>query len=349
MSRITDHILLPLLRALLNGTLDPVSRDKLIRETIARSQGIITWMIKNGKMYIDRSGLTLYDITCDITAELVARDEEGHCGMLRTWLLRHREKEDMDLLATYQSLLFLNIQRQLPRVFAEISPIHHSLLISIREHVRNRDDVSIRDMLDGRWYLFGNALEVALEKPAIPLRELERNLYRINGNPRSVPVEIFRLAAEYLVAQDEYCKAVAEKDIVKLILKYIGQHLETMRQDVTTEPSIEHDVAILSMVIRRALSNVRSELASFYIERNKLTTWEFDLMLDAVEDFFLLQSFRDEPMSGFALLRRHMPGLTHERYRQTYRRKFSHIRDLVARKAQYLMKSEAHHQKKVNR
>lgn len=343
-SRKTDHILLPLLRALLNGTLDPVSGDKLIRETIARSKHIIMWMVQGGKIRIDGCGFTLYDITCDITAEMLAQDGEGCCGMLRRWLLKHRGKEDVDFLATYQAILFLNIQRQLPRVFAEISPIHHSLLIAIREHARYRDDVSVRDMIDGRWYLFGNVSEVALEKPAISLQELARNLYRFNDNYRSVPVEVFRLAAEYLVAQDEYCKAISEKDLVRLILEHMGQNLKARHPDTAAEPSIEHDFAILSMVIQRAVAKVRSELELCYVERNRLTTWEFDLILEAVKDSFLLPGIGDETMSGFASLRGRMPGLTSQRYRKTYRRKFTYIRDLVAKEAQLLMKSEAYYQ-----
>jgi len=123
-------------------------------------------------------------------------------------------------------------------------------------------------------------------------------------------------------------------------MDYLGKDLDAVLQRERPEPSLSHDVTALSHIILRAIETVRSSLERFYIERGRLSPWEFEILLLAIRSSFLDLQRGEDVRSGFTILRLYMPGLTLERYRKSYRRKFSYMYDLVIQETQRLLSAE---------
>jgi hypothetical protein len=196
-------------------------------------------------------------------------------------------------------------------------------------------------MLDGRWYLFGGVEAAMLERPVMPFEELRRSLGAVNPLHRSAAIEIFRLIENTLHGQDVYRRAVPETEIVRLALDFVGRDFMAASAPSEAEVSFAHDVAVLSHTIQRAIESVRQSLERFYIERERLTRTEFELILNAIKASFLEDAQGGEPRSSYAQLRHFMPGLTPERFHESYRRKYAYMHELVVMEAQRLLQAES--------
>ncbi|MBE0643240.1 MAG: hypothetical protein IH600_04105 [Bacteroidetes bacterium] len=325
--------LLSMLRALVAGGIDASASDALIKRTIHRTEQAIYWLSMRKNYRLHALGLTLRDLSYDISAELLAEGEDSCCAALRAALLPMAEASDAELLSQFEAVIFYNVQRHFPRIFSEINPLQHTLLKAVRKHVQGRDDIEIRDMLDGRWYLAEPLEQADLYKPAAPVEIIRQSLVEFNPRNRSEAVEVFRSILRYLRGQDEYRKAVLEMDVIRITVDYLGRDLEAAIQLDQTDASISYDVSVLSHIIHLAIDAVRPSLENLYIKRGRLSLWEFELMLLAIKATFLDLQRGDDVRSGYSFLRLYMPGLSPERFRETYRRKFAYMYERVVQEA----------------
>lgn len=333
--------LLSLLRALIAGPVSSRDADALIRLAIRRTEQLLYWINKRRSFRMQAIGLSLNDLAYDMTAELFLEDDDSLCAPLRAALLPYSDATDGDLLSVLDAILLRTVHRQYPRIFAEVNPEYHRLVKSLRGHAGLREDIAVMDMLDGRWYLFGGVEAAMLERPSMPFDELRRSLGAVDRQHRSAVIEIFRLIEEALCGQDVYRRAVPETEVVRMALDFIGRDFEATTGTSETEVSVAHDVAVLSHTVQRAIETVRQSLERFYIERNRLTRTEFELILHAVKASFLEAAQGGEPRSSYAQLRHFMPGLTPERFHESYRRKFTYMHELVMMEAQRLLQAES--------
>ena len=338
----------PLLRALIAGPLAMRDTERLVRLAVTRTEEILFWMRRRKNYRFQAIGLSHRDLAYDMTAELFTEAGDIPCAALRLALLPHAEGTDDDLLSVLDAVLIRTVSRQFSRVFADVNPEYHLLMKALRQYVARTPDIETMDMLDGRWYLFGGRQAAMLHLPAMPVDELHRSLAEVDPRNRSEAIEIFRLVGLRLTTQDHYRRAVCESDVVRIALEYVGgslaaeqRHDAEQRQDAVVE-SDSHDATVLSHTVQRAVENVRVSLERSYVERNRLTREEFELVLSAVRTSFLDVAKEDEERSGFMRLRQFMPGLTSERYHETYRRKYAYMRELVMQEAQRLLHADGH-------
>lgn len=339
------HITLPLLRALLAGKLDARAADQLVRATINRTKQAISWLGARKKFRFHTLGMTLRDLSYDISADLLAEGDEGGFGALRNALLGSVDATDEELLSAFDAVIFGNVQRRLSHIFAEVSPIQHTLLRALRQHTSGRDDLEVRDMFDGRWYFIDGEEQAELHKAAMPPELLRGNLPEFSAHNRSDVIEVFRNIIALLRSQDRYRKAVLEMDVVSITVEILGRDLDAAMLLEEEEVSVAFDVAVLSQVIQQSIETVRNAVEDLYIARNRLTAWEFDILMYAIKSSFLDLRWGEEQRSGYWFLRKYMPGLTPERYRESYRRKYSYLYDLVVQESQRLMAAESEHLK----
>lgn len=332
--------ILPLLRALIAGPVTSRDADDLIRLAIQRTEQLLYWINKRKHFRVKAIGLSLTDLAYDMTAELFVEGDDSLCGPLRASLLPYADATDGDLLSVLDAILIRTIQRQYRRIFAEVNPDHHQLVRSLRQHTSPREDITVLDMLDGRWYLFGGIEDAMLERPSMPFEELRRSLGAVNRQHRSAAIEIFRLIEVALCGQDAYRRAVPEMEVIRLALEFVGRDFEASFASSAPETSFEHDIAVLSHTIQRAIESVRQSLERFYIERSRLTRTEFELILHAIKASFLEAAQGGEPRSSYMQLRHFMPGLTPERFHESYRRKYTYMHELVVMEAQRLLQAE---------
>lgn len=326
-----------LLRALIAGPLTVRDTDTLVRLTVTRAEGILFWLRKRRNYRLQRIGLSHRDLAYDMTAELFVESDDTPCAALRLALLPHAGGSDDDLLSVLDAVLIRTVSRQFSRIFADVNPGYHQMLRALRQHVAGRDDIETMDMLDGRWYFLGGKEAAMLHLPPIPYEELRHGLAEVDPRHRSAAVEIFRLIVTMLNAQDTFRRAVLESEVIRIALDYVGRSFAAEDGHHEVVASHDHDVAVLSHTLHRAVENVRVSLERTYIDRKRLTRGEFELLLRAVRTSFLDVVADDEDCSSFMRLRRFMPGLTSERYHETYRRKFSYMRELVMQEAQRLL------------
>ncbi len=340
MSADSSHDLLPLLRALLAGPMNASMAEALILRTIARTEQAVRWISARKNYRLHTLGLTLRDLSYDISAELLAEGEDTCCGTLRNALLPVAEGSDVDLLSLYDAVIFNNVQRHFPRIFAEVNPLQHTLMRAVRKYVRKTESIEIRDMLDGRWYVVESPALADLHKEAAPPEVIRNSLADFSAHNRSDAVEIFRSIIRFLREQDQYRKAVLEMDVIRITVEYLGHDLESTLQHEQPDASISYDVSALSHIIHTAIETVRPSLENLYVQRERLSAWEFDLMLLAIRSTFLDLQRGSDARSGYSFLRLYMPGLSPERFRATYRRKFAYMYERVVQEAQKHLKQD---------
>lgn len=336
-----NHNPLPLLQSLRTGRLDAGTMDALVHATIARMERAIVWLSQRKNLRLRALGMSPRDLACDISAELLAEGETTSCPRLHDALVPSFHGSDEELLAAFDAVIFGTIQRRMPAIIGEINPLQQQLLRALRQHTRMRDDIVARNMIDGRWYMIGNAEQAELHKPAVPFEELQHCFDDFNPRNRSDAVEVLRVIVSFLSRQTQYRKAFLEMDVLRLTIEYLGTDLDATMLRECSEPSQPHDVAALSHVVQRAIETVRSSLERFYIERGRLSPWEFEILLLAIRSSFLDLKRGEDARSGFTILRMYMPGLTLERYTKSYRRKFSYMYDLVVQEARKQLNAEA--------
>jgi hypothetical protein len=329
-----------LLRALLGGEFNLRDADTLVHVTVRQAEQVIFWISRRKNYRLHTTGLSLRDLAYDMTAELFAEGEDSPCASLRAMLLSQTDAPDDALLAAFDAIIVRTVHRQFPRIFAELNPDKQLLIKALRHHVRHRDEIMVMDMLDGRWYLFGDVSGALLHLPAMTFEELRFSIGKVDPLHRSPVVEIFRLIESALRRQDVYRRAVLEIDVLRLTVEFLGRSYEAVRPSSIPEDGPTHDEAVLSHVIHRAIERARSSLERSYIDRGSLSSRDFELMLAAIREALLDTRDHENGRSSYAQLRQYMPGLTPERYRESYRRKYAYMLEVVRREAQRLMQSE---------
>lgn len=338
MSSRTDKELLPLLRALVAGPLDQRSTEALVAATLTYATRILYWVGRRKGYRLGALGLSLEDLAYDAIAELFAEDAEVAGVTLRTALLPVAGMDDTDLLSAYDATILRTVHWHLPRVFSEVAPEVHLLILGLRQHANPRSDITVRDMVDGRWYLFGDEKTALLHLPALSYEDLRRRLGPVDPLHRAIVIEMLRLVEALLRDQDEYRRAIPEADVLRLALEYLAQRTSLSQQP--PGESVGHDVAVLTNVLHRAIERVRHSFERFYLERGRLTPEEFEIMLQAIRGAFLDDRLGADVRSHYAQLREYMPGLTNERYRMSYRRKYVYMYERVMEEAQRLLELE---------
>jgi len=285
---------------------------------------MLLWLSHRRNYRLRDLGFSMKDIAYDIVAELFSGEEEQCCAGLKGALTGIDSADDDALLSAFESILFKNVHQHLSRIFGEIDPLHQHLLRSLRGHIYRSDDVRTYDRLDGRWYCHRDTPESDLARPAMPI-EMLRQQMSLEGGESSAPIaDVFRSVLTSLRAQSEYRPAVLESDILQLTREALGMDY-SMRTITRENPVVAHDSEVLGRILMRALDNTLPWIDEMYVEKKRLSRKEADCMLAAMRMYFNDLVSVQDTLGPYSYLRRCMPGLTHDRFRRSYRRKFEYI------------------------
>ncbi|MCB2206131.1 hypothetical protein KQI65_15420 [bacterium] len=264
------------------------------------------------------------DLAYDVVGELFAGEEEQCCASLRSGLADAAPEDREAILSSFEAILFKNVHQHLARIFGELNPLHQHLLRSLRGHVARNENLTSLDRLDGRWYLHSNSSMDTLVLPAMPIEDLRRHLH-IRGIERAAPVaRILHAVLQSLQEQDEYRKAVLEADVVQLTRESLG--MEYPHQTVKSNDPVESsDADVLGRILMRTLDATLPWIDEIYVQKKRLSTTEAECLVSAIRMYFKDLMGENEALGPYSYLRQCMPGLTHARFRSSYRRKFEYI------------------------
>ena len=334
MKRSPEQIeLLQLLKSLLSEGLRPTQIDLLVRHAVSLSVTYIQWLTRRKGYQLQQLGMTYEDLAYDVVAEMFSGEDEYCCTALRQSLRAGEALEDADeLLATFHAMLFKNVQQRMGRVFAEINPLYKYLHNALRSYVRRRSDILHLDMIDGRWLCYRNVGYARLDLPAIPLRELRYVIRPTLRYGESMAVSVLNAVFIVLDGQDSYRRAVLEEDVLRMARDLVGSELEHARIP-EDETGTHVDSGNLSRVIDAAIDESRPWVEHKYVRLGRLTEREADLFFEAIRLYFKDFMQQGETDGPFHYLRSCMPGLTHERFRASYRHKYEYIFNRILERA----------------
>ncbi len=297
-----------------------------------KTETILAWLSYKRHYKMQDLGYALRDLAYDIVAELFAGEQEQCCPHLRHALAGDEERAGEDLVSAFDAILYKNVHQHLSRIFGEINPLYQQLLRSLRGHIYRSSDIASLDTFDGRWYLRKDLPPEDLAKPPIPIEELRRSLH-LGDVPKTTPVVwVFRSVLATLDAQDMYRKSTREADILLLTKESLGMDY-TLSSAHHTDPEYSYDAPVLGRILLQALDAAMPWIEERYLEERRLTSKEVDCFLSAIRMYFNDLMGEGETLGPYTYLRRCMPGLTHARFRESYRRKFENILQRVFNEA----------------
>jgi hypothetical protein len=314
-----------LLRLLLRSGLDASSLETLVTSTVVLGERILRWLSSGRRYYLVPVGIPVGDLAYDLLAELLSGEGNDTCASLREGLLSicGPDADDAELLSAMDALLLRTIHQQMARVLAESDPVSSRLLHSLRQQLRANDDCGVIDRIDGRW-LFRKDIDPLIERPACPLDTL-RQLLRSLPNERSSVRRVLLQCFEVLADQEEYRRAVLELDVVRLGVDLIGRDFAALETTSTTQASRHvYDVQLLQRIMYDVVEEHRGWLEEKFLRKAAFTEGEIEAMLAAIR-LYLEDAAIDETQHYYTYLRRCLPGLSQQRYREHYKNRFEYI------------------------
>ncbi|MDT8324334.1 MAG: hypothetical protein RRA94_09490, partial [Bacteroidota bacterium] len=159
---------------------------------------------------------------------------------------------------------------------------------------------------------------------AMPFELLRQQLH-FGGYESTTPVvDVFRSMLGVLHRQEDYRPTLLEGDILQLTREALGMDYSFLALS-HSDPVAGHDTSVLGRILLQALDNTLPWIEEVYIKKERLSKKEVDCFVAAIQMYFKDLMSEEETSGPYSYLRRCMPGLTHERFRLSYRRRFEYI------------------------
>ncbi|MBN1446915.1 MAG: hypothetical protein JXA28_03205 [Bacteroidetes bacterium] len=297
--------------------------DLIIDRAVECARRHINWLVWHRGYHTAPTGLSVDDLAYDLIAELVSELDGTILGRLMQALrsVTAGQEEDADLESAFISVVNRTVRLNLVRVFIEINPLQARLLRALRRYVANSAEIRRIESVGGFWYAAAH-VDPLLHLPAVSQDFLRSALIptRLDGNPvRSV----LHAALDAVASLTDVRRAVDEHDIIEITLSLLHSHHQVELVDSVTQPAERNDPAT-ACEIADALEAVRVRVREKYVDRGKLSPSEGDAMIGAMT-LYMEDLQRDDVLGHFSYLRQTMPGLTHRRYRMSYRNTYEYI------------------------
>jgi len=312
-----------LLDGLRRGSLDRRLTDVLIDRTVQQARQYIQWLIWHRGYHIGPTGLSVDDLAYDLIAELVSELDGEMLGRLRHALTELTDAADApyDSESAFVAVVNRTVRCNIARLFMDLNPVQARLLRALRRYVQSRASMQRIDSVGGFWY--ARAGDARLERPPVPPDMLRAGTVAAgaNGNPvRSV----LDACLAYLDGQDRWRLAVLEHDVIDLTMARLKMDHAASGGSHTVESVESGDDGIAYAALTAALEDARDWVAARYVRTGKLSGEEADAMLDAILHY--VDDLRRQDVLGHvSYLRQTMPGLTQQRYRESYRNMYEYI------------------------
>ncbi len=312
-----------ILEKLFEGDVTRPDVERVVDLAIEHARIYIHWLIWRRGYSIQPLGLSEEDLAYDLIAELVSEFDGPRLERMQQAMkgILDNNGQDIALESAFKAVICRNVRSNLARLFMEIHPVRARLLITLRRYVASSGDITRIDSVAG--YLYHRSeTDPNLKTASLQQEQLRALIGPVHPDGHPVRVVLHALLSG-LAAITDARQAVAEDDILDLTLELLHlEHRHTTKDFVSTEQdSNAHD---LYRHLQDTLESLRETISGRYVSNGKLSESEADAMLSAAE-LYLTDLSRGDTAGHFHYLRQVLPGLTHARYRSSYRSVYEYL------------------------
>ncbi|MCD4664563.1 MAG: hypothetical protein K8R68_04765 [Bacteroidales bacterium] len=353
--------LVPLVRNICECCYSPGEVTEFINISQKIAISYLKYLEHNGRNIRCRNydGLNeLEDVAIDCIAGLFMRNKDGEFVQLRRYFGNEIESDavpsEMLISSMLKRLIVKKTKQELSRVFKERDPEGAKIIRNIKVAIRNSDKFDFfkemgRDFvylqpdsklagkknnfqIDSSTIIFkkntenNSIFEKDIKKHTIPEKILFQYFLEKYIPSDSISTMLGKMM-EIVISLPEYQNYLAMDSIAAIIREVTFQHAhEKLSNNVDTNSPL-HDLQTkeIDQVNKSVIKFIRKKIHQQYLGRKKVTPGKTEIYCRAISDFVNELTQGKETDSNFQYLKRYLPGLTQESYREEERSVFEYL------------------------
>lgn len=274
---------------------------------------------------ISMHGIPESDLAYDCIADLFQQDDRGVPFRVEAYFASYpiERMNDEELLSHFRRLVFSNVNHGVFRLLGEADPSLAKIIRNIKLSVH-----SLRNFVEmerfGEPTIVPDFCDPLDHLAPFDRDELFRRFLPLTSGRERIP-ELLAILARMLREEEEYCRRIPLVVVGFLVRSVYFEK----RPDGT--PDIDGATLFLSDDVRSIISEVCSvefqRMARSYVDSGKADIRTFRAYFMTIEEC-LVETFvhcDGIALSFVDILRKHLPEITHEQYRQHYRHQLEYL------------------------
>jgi len=280
----------------------------------------------------------LEDVAIDCIAGLFMRNEEGEFIQLKRYfepvLTSENGKSQNDILMMLRRLIVKKTKQELSRIFRERDPEGAKIIRNIRVAIRNSDQFnSFREM--GREFVYLQNINDENNRTREDLRRIcteipNKTLYHqfLQQYTPSDSVSLMMKKMLTIVTTNEEYQDYLPIDVIANIIRDVT--FQQFKDQVTnyidnSSPFQDLQIKEVDEVNNNTMEFVHNKIFNQYLNKSKITQEKADIYFQAIKDFIQDLTHAKECESNFRYLKRYLPNLTQQNYRDEERSIFEYL------------------------
>ena len=276
----------------------------------------------------------LEDVAIDCIAGLFMRNNDGEfVQLIRYFSPTFESTEKVDekvLIMMLRRLIVKKTKQELSRIFRERDPEGAKIIRNIRVAIRNCDHFkSFKEM--GREFVY---IQITAEEDTDlrhDLNEISQNVLYNKFLEQYSPTDSVSLMMKKMltiVANEVESQNFLPIDLIANIIRDVTyqQFREEISNDIdTSSPFQDIQIKEINEVNKTIIEYIQKKIENQYLKKDKITREKAGIYFKAINDFVQDLTHAKECESNFRYLKRYIPGLTQQIYRDDERSIFEYL------------------------
>ena len=276
----------------------------------------------------------LEDVAIDCIAGLFMRNDDGEFIQLKRYfgptIKSDEEIDDKILMMMLRRLVIKKTKQELSRIFRERDPEGAKIIRNIRVAIRNSDQFGeFKEM--GREFVYLKTIkeddnDLRRKLNEMPQKVLYQQFFEQYSPSDSVSVMMKKMLN--IVTNAVECQNFLPLDVIASLIRDVTyqQFKQEVSNDVDTSSPF-HDLQIKEVdeVNKSIIDYIHKKIENQYFKKNKITKQKADIYFKAINDFVQDLTHAKECDSNFRYLKRYLPNLTQQTYRDVERSIFEYL------------------------
>lgn len=316
---------------LVSGTLSPSGENVLIHCGHQLATRYIEIKKNTGNLHlpIDEAAA---DIAWDAIAPIFELSSDRHFSKLRDRLIStastFENPDESDLLICYRKIIHQAVSDEIFNYFREQDPALARIIRNIKDIIGQRNDLEIRSLSTGKFVCLAPVEATSTRHPIDPDILCIKLWDKIRGSSIPGTHQFLDLVRDIMSESDGY-------NMVLLT----GLALTYRELCVKKQVSGDSDFPLIPMLtgneladfINKSIHCLETNYYNKYVGRNKLSADDWHIYMHCFREIFLAnyQESEDDGLTYFDVLKKSLPGLTPEKYRERYKAQFEYLISLM--------------------